>query len=67
MRGYSLQQHRGNWVMRWSVYRNGKWTQPTYIVASVRNSGPIDSLSYTAFESSVRFLEYVYKKLGFFG
>jgi integrase len=34
---YSLQQHHGSWVMRWSVYREGKRTQPTHIIASIRN------------------------------
>src|SRR3989442_14710274 len=37
MRKYSLQRHHGNWVMRWSVYKDGKRTQPTHIVASLRN------------------------------
>jgi integrase len=35
LKGYSLQKHHGNWVMRWSVYKDGKRTQPTHIVASV--------------------------------
>jgi integrase len=37
MKPYSLQKHHGNWVMRWSVYRNGKRTQPTHIIASIAN------------------------------
>lgn len=37
MKTYSLQKHHGNWIVRWSVYKNGKRTQPTHIVASVRN------------------------------
>ena len=35
MKGYSLQQHHGNWVVRWSVYRDGKRSQPFHILASV--------------------------------
>lgn len=37
MKSYSLQEHHGNWVMRWSVYKDGKRTQPTHIIASTRN------------------------------
>jgi integrase len=37
MRGYSIQKHHGNWVLRRSVYVKGKRTQPTFIIASVRN------------------------------
>ena len=37
MRGYSIQKHHGNWVLRRSVYKDGKRTQPTFILASVRN------------------------------
>ena len=37
MKTYSLQKHHGNWVVRGSVYKEGKRTQPTHIIASVRN------------------------------
>jgi integrase len=37
MKKYSLQQHHGNWVMRWSVYKDGKRTQPTHIIGSIKN------------------------------
>jgi integrase len=33
----TLQKHHGNWVLRWSVYKDGKRTQPSHIIASVRN------------------------------
>lgn len=36
MKGYSLQKHHGNWIVRWSEYKDGKGTQPTHILASVK-------------------------------
>jgi hypothetical protein len=35
VKSYSIQKHHGNWVMRWSVYKDGKRTQPTFVVASI--------------------------------
>jgi integrase len=41
LKSYSLQKHHGNWVTRWSVYEivdgKRKRTQPTHIIASIRN------------------------------
>jgi hypothetical protein len=37
MKGYSIQKHHGNWILRRSVYKDGKRTQPVHILASIRN------------------------------
>lgn len=39
MRGYGLQRHGKNWVIRWSVYdkKTGKRSQPCHILCSVRD------------------------------
>lgn len=38
MKGYSVQKHHGNWVLRRSVYtKDGVRTQPQHILGSIRN------------------------------
>jgi integrase len=37
LKGYSIQRHHGNWIVRWSVYRDGKRSQPTHILASTKD------------------------------
>lgn len=36
-KGYSILKHHGNWIMRWSVYRDGKRSQPMHILGSTVN------------------------------